>query len=725
MDKGWLRRAIEDWFENNAIAEWLRGWNERTQERNAEVQQIAETATRKWTLLSPPAAISYVIMGLIYQLTGAEFARRSLENSVGGEDAADPSTEVAELLTQVFSRPEFREFSEITGAVITEPILSIFEQYAGDDQTDPKEFARAFHGFMGGLTGAAGIADTVIETLSGGQVEGAGRMLNSMYWSLGLGFLGWQTLAPLLEHGLQPGLERYYLRLYRPQRFGAGDLRDLYALGEISLDEFAEQGRTLGWRDQDLEKWMKLAFRTLPASDIFTLYQEGHITKEEATSRLRALGYDPGDLPLLFLLNPKDDAKEARAVTVSTTKAAYKERLISEDEFRANLAELNYSPREIELQLALLQQQVEQESKALTTAQIENAWEENILTDTEALHWLQLNGFGETEAGLLLSTWKAEAAPTFRKLNKGTITSAYVQGVLDRSQAKLKLEAVGFAPEDATLELDLAEARNPAAFSGPTGGLRRQLSPGTLARLLESRLIDAETMNAKLIEAGYSEADAELQTQLAMQNAAERARPLTQGVIQEAYVTGVINRQEAFSRLEALELTAEDAEIFLQTVELSHPAVFAPETVQSVRVPSVGALTEALWAGILDEQEFYARMAELGYGREGADIYKALAFTTDPVKTKTLTPAEIVDAYGEEFIGFGEAMQRLIEQGYTNQDALLKLRLRTNVIKDMEPWQNMLAGLIAPEAAFDQLFGMGFTPEEIETALSELEASDD
>jgi hypothetical protein len=742
----------------------------------------------------------------------------------------DVSSQFAELLRDLINSTPANEIAETLGALVTEPVLTIFEHYAGRDDLDPKEFARAFHGFMISLNVGAGLADTALESISGGQIEGAGRMLTSMYWSLGLGFLGWQTLAPLLGSGLQPGLERYYKRLYRPQRFSAGDLRDMYALGSITKEQLADSARTEGWRDQDIEQWIKLAFRTLTQGEIWKALHDGLITDEEATRRLRAIGYDPTDIPLLFKLNPKEEQDTAKSFTVTTARQAYREHLIAESELRSILADLKYQPKEIDLIVKLEDLQRDTTQRGLSVSQIKAAWTENVITDPEAEHWLEEAGVGADEIAIIIATWRSEIAPVYRTLNIGTIEGAYIEGILTREQAEQKLIDVGLRREDAVLELNLVEKRNPAAFGQPEPVQKRVLSPSQLADLftsdtitldqLRTRLqglgyspedaallteaarvrmlpqerklpqgsiergylagvltreqakkalvsigyseasadvllttlenenpdvfggeepvrlqklsagvledlviggqIDAATMRERLGALGYTQADADLLTERAVQLATPPVRILSQSTIERAYIAGILDQTQALEKLLEADFTPEEAATIVATVEAENPAVFNPELVQVFRAPSISALAVAVSDGIISEDDYRARAAEIGYRPPDIDLYLALAGRTQRKGTVALSTSQIVNAYGAGYLPWGTALSRLGQRGYDDQDATLLLRLEKDLIENTDVWNQLLTGGIGPFDAIAQLMSANYADADILSAFEGL-----
>ncbi len=720
MAKGPLRVAIEDLLNDNPVTNSIRDYAQRMNARQGEVNDFYLAYFKTYPAIALLTMPFWIGVGYIYVLSGWDFLKTIMSTLVGERPLIDASAATAKIIREAIDNPAIGELTEMVGALVTEPVLAILESEAARDSPDPKETARRFHGIMASLTAAGGVANISAEGSSAGIVNGVGTFFNQIYWTLGLGFLGWQTLAPLLESGLQPKLDRYYTRLYRPKRFSASELRDLYALGEIDKETLIEEARILGWRDGDIDQWVKLAFRSLSQGEVFELYQKGVLSQDEAVRRLRALGYAPDDIPLLFESNAGADVAEAQAVTLATAKAAYHDNLVSESDFRELLKQLNKSEREAELIVQLENAKKVQESRNLSIAQIRAAWAENVLSENEVRHWLGQEGFGTAEIDILLKTWQAEIIPTFRKLNRGTILQAYVNAILDRTQAAARLIGIGLTQEDATLELDLAETRNPEAFGKAKPKPAKELTPGVLGEMLAAGLIDGIRMKSRLAESGYSQEDADLYTRLATERATEAPVIPNQRTVERAYAALILDRTQANQALERLGFTREDSEVILNTVEQENPAVFFPSSNQATRLPSINSLVEAVRNEIITENDFYARAAEIGYSNVDAKMYLTLGRAAERKAAKTLTPAQIVNAYGAGIFERGEALARLTEQGYSDQDATILLRMEKSGITETDTWAAMVSGALDPEAGIMQLLSQGFSIEEINQAIKTL-----
>jgi hypothetical protein len=538
---GILRTAIENMIRENINPSGGPGYFDRVKARFSEMQDMFGQAMSNIMVWTSPAFPITLLAAANYVVTGFIPARQYVNAALMLGVQPDYSKELADLIRQFSQNGTFREIAETMGVLAIDPMLNFFEQYAGKENIDPKEMLRSMAGVSNTFTAIGGLAGFAAETLSAGQIEAVSSIFDQLAQNSGLGYLNQRGLMTLFQYGLDPGLDTYYKKLFRPNRFSASDLRDLYALGKITPAAMREAAQTLGWKDSDVELWIQLAFRTLPQGDIFDAFHKGLMTQEQAAQRLRALGYDPVDLPLLFQLNPQTDTNQDKDISAATAKQAFRESLISEGELRSYLDALKYSPQEISLIVALETSKRETDKRSLSVGQVKSAWEENVITENEVYHWLTQDGMPRDQITILLDTWKAESAPTFRKLNSGTILEAYIFGVISRGATKDKLLSIGFDPNDADLEIRLAEVRNPEAFGQLPPTQARKLSPGTLAELVSLNLITPAAMSQRLKDSGYSAEDAALLSEAARLRTLPAARELSQGVILGAYLSGVID----------------------------------------------------------------------------------------------------------------------------------------------------------------------------------------
>jgi len=80
-------------------------------------------------------------------------------------------------------------------------------------------------------------------------LEWLGASLGGAYWTLGLGFLGWQTVSVPMRKGILEPLDRAFTATYRYGNATVSQVGTLYQRGIISLKDFIIYLRNLGYDD--------------------------------------------------------------------------------------------------------------------------------------------------------------------------------------------------------------------------------------------------------------------------------------------------------------------------------------------------------------------------------------------------------------------------------------------------------------------------------------------
>ena len=727
-----IGERIKSWFRSWPVVGKLAGriidWQDRREANRQYIQSVIVDSFKSGNVGHGLLAILY---GALNEILGTvPFAGPTLQSTARAasdelEDfTRDPQAFLQRKLHDAFAAPGTRAFTETVGTIITEPVLALLEQYAGDANPDPHAMARSFHGIASGLPWASGVVDSVLKTVLGNRAPEVGKHIMALYWGLGLGFLGWQTLAPLLTAGLQPNLERYYNKLYRPTRFTPSQMSDLFALGERSATQMQEYLREQGWLDSDIASWVKLSYRNLPESGAWELFHKGLIGKAEMDRRLRALGYDPAEIPLLYKINEKEDSNEARAFSIATAKAALKKRRIGVDEFRAILTELRYQPREIELLIQLLTAEQVQEDRELSTSQIRQLYENRVIGRDEARHNLEQIDYASTVAEKLLRAWDNEALPKAARINKSTILEAFTDGVLSRGETiQMLQEEAGYDQKQAEFLVKVEEATRPKPVETPEVAAA---SLALLADFVQNGLITRAELAARAEIQRFRPEDRERIIELMFLAPATvvAAVELEQSLIESAYIHGVITRDVLLTRLIARGISAEDAEIVVRTVELENPSVFGEFRAFYLVQPSLGAVQLALQRGMLDEAGFRARLEAQGYSADAIEIALFNAQYQAPAEPKQLTKGDVLGLYRKQILGRAEVERRLLQIGYTAVDVGLLIRAEELAIEDTQASDFFLAGFIDQTGFVALLEAAGYTAGEIEDFFIRLEAGE-
>jgi len=157
---------------------------------------------------------------------------------------------------------------------------------------------------------SAGVNATMVfisflsQVLPGVSITALNRLVDWWYWGLGMGFMGWQIIAPLTRATLLDPLDRYYRRRYRPRHMTAGLARAAYRDGVLTKDQLVDALQDEGIDDDDIEAIVALEdvrrarriphARVLPPATLGRLYRYDAISRDVFVQGLQAYGLSPG-----------------------------------------------------------------------------------------------------------------------------------------------------------------------------------------------------------------------------------------------------------------------------------------------------------------------------------------------------------------------------------------------------------------------------------------------
>ncbi|MCD6590261.1 hypothetical protein J7K74_03720, partial [Candidatus Woesearchaeota archaeon] len=204
----------------------------------------------------------------------------------------------------------------------------------------------------------------------GGEIY---NLIQSIWWALGVGWLSWVALGPLVSRTIGDPLREYYAIKYRPERLSVSKIQKYYAWRWIDEEAARSELARLGYDDARINLLLREAWETLSKSDIEDLYEEGIITQEDVYNYFLSRGYTERDAALLTLLTHIRAIKSERSMIISRLAKFYARGLLRREDaerylqalgvpgFQAQLIleawELDYQLRIIDEHLDNLQDQ--------------------------------------------------------------------------------------------------------------------------------------------------------------------------------------------------------------------------------------------------------------------------------------------------------------------------------------------------------------------------------
>ena len=627
---------------------------------------------------------------------------KQITPSIAGESTSE---KVANFVRGVGADPTLREALETIGAAVYDTVIGL--ALPPTDQPDEAvlESVRRFMGTVTTISGIPQLLSMASELLSLGQIDKLGDSIQNIYYNLGLGFVTWQMTSPLIDGGIGQALRRYAAKVYRPERFSLNQVQELKAIGLMSSDELRSYLQGLGWRDRDIDYVIALSYKQLSYSQVMAMWAKGILTEDDVVAELRRLGYTPTDIQRLIQLERPEMDDDTPKIYLSTLDRAYKKHYINEAQYRSYASELRLDPREIDLRLAILNNQEEESTKDLSIGSIKSAFMANVISESEVIHYLSELNLSIDNITLLLNTWREEKAPKVEKINRTTVTAAYSAGVIDRERARSLLESVGISSEAITLMLDTIDAQRSVLTKTP--------AISALIQALQRDIITRDDFAEALRSQGYPESTIALYTSLALYQPVARSKGLTKAEILEAYSKGLVDKPTAMIYLQSLGYDIPTTELLLAMeskaaigttdLQLSKSSILTatyydtitPEQAtellakldygydgaeylvslteanqaKQVAAPGLGAVIGALRQGMLDFDTFARVLAHNGLDDvQIAKVY-AIAMYNPPKTTNRLTKADALSMYSRGIWSKAETLAYLVQLGYEGDDA--------------------------------------------------------
>lgn len=623
----------------------------------------------------------------------------------------DPSLWLSKQMQAAFASPSWQEFNEVLGAAAIDPFLASLAGERLDLGAPELERVRRFLGTVTAFETLGNLLSTIVETLSAGQIENAGRMFTDLKWSLGICFTSWQTTSPIVESIVLRPLQRLINLTFRETDFTRAQWQDLYALGRISPDRLGVELGRLGYSDEKIAWLLDLAKRQPSRGDLIGMWNKGIITEGLVADGLRKQGYPQEWIDRYLRYYRKEETSEEKGALLGTLRKAFKEQLISEGDFKAALKQQGRSDVAIDLEIAVLKLSWEVDEKSAAKSDVRKAYMEDVIGGPEARRWLGEAGFSNHTVDLLLTTWDREKAPTYKQINKAELLRAWGAGVLTQPQVYQGLIDVGYDQRGATVLMETyrrttMQVKPPEAY---------QLRPQDIMWAWHTEVIEEGEAIERLIDLGLTEEDAllvfETFQRLHPRIIAEEPMELRKNDILDAWGRGVLTEEGTFDKLVAVGYTEEDATILMQSYAL-RPEAAPPE-------PTIAALIGATRRGVITQAVLSQKLVTMGLREEDVQFYVTYATTPLPEATRSLSRTDILKLWTEGRHDRAWALERLLALKYSPEDVEDILWLASPKIEDTETFVLWVGGFIEKATAIAMWLTMGFTMEQIDAVVGE------
>ena len=314
----------------------------------------------------------------------------------------------------------------------------------------------------------------------------------------------------------------------------------------------------------------------------------------------------------------------------------------------------------------------------------------------------------------------------YRLVTRVDIRRLYQKGFADEAKVEQTYRHLGYSPEDARLVTDWVKVAYPRGGEGPGPDLR-ELTLSTVKQAYVRRLVDREEALERLLALDHPEEDAELIIALwdfdLEWNPSLRFevpfKDLSRSVVTDAYRRGVFDFNRAAVELVEAGYTQDDAELLLQLEDL--------KLQQELTDMEIDLILQEAKAQDITLAEAETRL--LGLGLEPARVTFLIRREElrRMTKTRTLTASQIARAYRAGIFTEDVFLQKVDALGYTADDAAVLLGLEGPVevakrqLSRSEVERLLRRREITSADALGRLSAMGYLAEDAELIVGSVE----
>jgi hypothetical protein len=223
----------------------------------------------------------------------------------------------------------------------------------------------------------------------------------------------------------------------------------------------------------------------------------------------------------------------------------------------ATLDEVQQAFRESDLKDKYIDQAVALGRRLVPERMIVMMLQHAAITSDQAFVMLHQQGFDDDDVASIINLGMAEHTTTHKALTKADIVAMYEDSLVSRKDSVDKLIALGYSQEDATDELDLADAKAHAAAL-------RTVKAGIEAAV-KAHHLDSSAAIIQLTNAGIDHAQASNLVDEWLTQRGTPTRSLTEAQIIRVAEAQLIQPADAQERLVSLGLLAADAHLLLES----------------------------------------------------------------------------------------------------------------------------------------------------------------
>lgn len=407
------------------------------------------------------------------------------------------------------------------------------------------------------------------------------------------------------------------------------DSLDMLHKSAITEDQFRFYALRNGYTEEAIHYYLVTRDQPLSPEEAALAELRGNLTHEEATAQAARSGVDPDVFKVMV-------ANTGEPPGLEQLNEAFRRGFIDEATLRKGIAESrvrnDWADTVIKMRYI-----------PMSTADAVRGVVQNQITAEQGRAIADENGLTPGQFDILYATDGNPIAPheAFELYNRGEMTEAAVKQSLRESRLKNK-----YVDDVFKLHVKLLEPRQ----------LSDALHTGSITHDQALRLA---------MDAGYTAESAAIIVETASRRKLAASRDRVIAAAETLYVDNAYSREEFSAIVIAMGYDATEAEVLTQSAEFHREARAFSAALNMVRGKFI--------AHHIGEQEAQQSMAAIGVPAEQQDYLLRLWKVEKAANTRELTPSQVVKAVGMTLITPDDGIARLVDMGYSPDDAGLLL----------------------------------------------------
>jgi hypothetical protein len=347
---------------------------------------------------------------------GAAFAEDVLELVDEGRKELDPTvakisvTVLNELLGTDYQDQHLatgddvqahRERAEEIGGLFHKTLISEFQAEGDVTPEAGMRAAQRMSGFLINFGVATAIVSVVGDLLSLGKFEQFRELGVEVARNLGLGRLNRQAMKPLVDILIAQPYKWWFNTRFHPTQFSIGQVINPFTQTLMPIDDIFAAADLDGFSHDKVQKLIELHQKRLTVDDAELLARWKFWDGAFARDYIVKLGYpqDVADTVTQIAQFRRVDSRLNKLI--DTLEQNVIDGHITIDEFSAVLDTMPLTPNEVGVILTTVKYKAKSPHKALTFAQLQKAFEEGMIDDTELRDRLARQGYSPDDVDIL------------------------------------------------------------------------------------------------------------------------------------------------------------------------------------------------------------------------------------------------------------------------------------------------------------------------------------